>query len=86
MPVNAAGEFMNDGQQITRDEVVRLYTAGNGWFLREEDELGTIETGKLADLVVLSRESFTVPDESVKDVTSVLTVLLGRVIHDAGVL
>ena len=35
-------------------EALRLYTANNGWFLHEEDKLGTIEPGKLGDLVVLS--------------------------------
>ena len=39
-------------------EVVKLYTANNGWFLREEEQIGTIEPGKLADVVVLSDDSF----------------------------
>src|SRR5690606_17690759 len=63
---NSRGQLINDGQQITRREVLRLYTAANGWFLRMEDRLGTIEPGKLADLVVLDRDYFTVPDEDLK--------------------
>ena len=39
-------------------EALRLYTAENGWFLKEEATLGTIEAGKLADLVVLSDDYF----------------------------
>jgi len=53
---------------------------------REEDQIGTIEPGKLADLVVLSDDYFTVPDEKVKKIRSVLTVVGGTVVHDAGVL
>jgi hypothetical protein len=78
---NARGELINDGQQISRREVLRLYTAENGWFLRMEDRLGSIETGKLADLVVLDRDYFTVPDEDLKRIHSLLTVVGGRIVH-----
>jgi predicted amidohydrolase YtcJ len=84
--LNARQALINDGQQITRQEVLKLYTANNGWFLREEQQLGTIEPGKLADLVVLSDDYFTVPDEKLKKIRSVLTVVGGRIAHDAGVL
>jgi len=47
--INARGVLINPNQQISREEALSLYTRQNGWFLREEDELGTIEPGKLAD-------------------------------------
>jgi predicted amidohydrolase YtcJ len=78
---NAAGEMINDGQQITREEVLRLYTVENGWFLGEEDDLGSIEEGKLADLVVLSDDYFSVADEGIRDISSLLTLVGGRVVH-----
>ena len=84
--VNARQVLVNDRQQITRQEVLKLYTANNGWFLREEDTVGTIERGKLADLVVLSDDYFSVPDEKLKKIRSVLTVADGKIVHDAGVL
>jgi len=83
---NARGEQINPGQQITRQEVLALYTRENGWFLREEDELGTIEPGKLADLVVLNSDYFTVLNEDLKKIRSVLTVVGGNVVYDGGVL
>jgi hypothetical protein len=83
---NARGALINDGQQISRHEVLELYTARNGWFLREEEDLGTIEPGKHADLVVLNRDYFTVADQDLKRINSILTVVGGRVVHDAGVL
>ena len=84
--VNAAGDLINDGQQITREEVLRLYTANNDWFLGEDDEIGTISVGQHADLVVLSDDYFAVTDDALKDIKSVLTVVGGNVVHDAGVL
>jgi predicted amidohydrolase YtcJ len=81
---NARGVLINDGQQITREEVLRLYTSDNGWFLREEDDLGIIESGKLGDLVVLNEDYFTVPDDRLRHLHSVLTVVGGRVVHDTG--
>jgi len=82
---NVAGKLVNAGQQITREEAIRLYTAANGWFLREEDKLGTIEEGKLGDVVVLSHDYFDrsrVPDDRLRQIHSVLTIVDGKVVHN----
>ncbi len=82
---NAAGQLVNAGQQITRAEALRLYTAENGWFFHEEDKLGSIEPGKLGDLVVLSADYLDpkkVSDEDIRKLKSVLTVVDGRVVYD----
>jgi predicted amidohydrolase YtcJ len=84
--LNARQVLINGGQQITRQEALRLYTSNNGWFLREETQLGTIEPGKLADLAVLSDDYFVVADEDLKRIRSVLTVVGGQIVHDAGLL
>jgi predicted amidohydrolase YtcJ len=84
--VNAAGEMINAGQQISRQDALRLYTRENGWFLRMEEKLGSIESGKLADLAVLSDDYFTVPDDQIRRIRSVMTVVDGKIVHDAGVL
>jgi len=81
---NALGDLINDGQQITRDEAVRLYTRENAWFLNMEDRLGTIENGKLGDLVVLDRDYRTVSDEDLKRLRPLLTTVGGVVVHDSG--
>jgi cytosine/adenosine deaminase-related metal-dependent hydrolase len=78
---NAGGHLVNDGQQITRGQALRLYTADNGWFFREEGALGSIEPGKLGDLVVLSADYFDpakVPDADLRKLHSVLTVVGGK--------
>jgi predicted amidohydrolase YtcJ len=79
---NALGQVINGGQTLPRDDALRLYTASNGWFLNAEDKLGTIEEGKLADVVVLSADYFSVKEESIRDIYSVLTVVNGTVVHD----
>jgi predicted amidohydrolase YtcJ len=81
---NVAGLLVNAGQQITRDEAIRLYTVNNGWFLKEESKLGSIEEGKLGDVVVLNADYFNaaeVPD--VRKIHPVLTVIDGKVVYDA---
>jgi predicted amidohydrolase YtcJ len=83
--VNSFGDRVNGDQQITRQEALRLFTRGNSWFLRMEDKIGSIEPGKLADLAVLDRDYFTVPDAEIKKIRSVLTVVDGRIVHDAKV-
>jgi predicted amidohydrolase YtcJ len=87
---NARGEVINLDQTIPRTEAIRLYTAANGWFLNEEDLLGTLEPGKYADLAVLSANYFderAVSDDAIKKLSSVLTLVGGAVVHgDAGAL
>ena len=84
--VSSFGEQVNAGQHLTRQEALRLFTRGNSWFLRMEDKIGSIEEGKLADLVVLNNDYFSVRDEDIKKIRPVLTVVDGRIVHDAGVL
>ncbi len=81
---NARGELINAGQTLDRKAALKLYTAANGWFLGEEQMLGSIEVGKYADLVVLSSDYFdatATPDEDIKKVRSVLTMVDGRIVH-----
>jgi predicted amidohydrolase YtcJ len=82
--VNSFGDRVNGDQQITRQEALRLFTRGNSWFLRMEDRIGSIEPGKLADLVVLNKDYFAVPDQEIKQIRSVLTMVDGKIVHDAG--
>jgi len=82
---NSAGEMINPGQQLTRLEALRLYTSENGWYTHEENQLGTIELGKLADVAVLSEDYLDpakVSEEGIKQLRSVLTVVDGKVVHE----
>jgi len=81
---NARGELINAGQTLSRSEALALYTEANGWFLGEEDMLGTLEPGKYADLVVLSADYFdedAVSDDAIRDIRSLLTIVGGEIVH-----
>jgi predicted amidohydrolase YtcJ len=81
---NAGGNQVNLGQHTTREEAIRLYTVNNGWFLKEAAKLGSIEGGKLGDVVVLSDDYFNplrVPDEAIRKLHLVLTVVDGKVVY-----
>jgi predicted amidohydrolase YtcJ len=83
---NALGQEINAAQRIGRQELLALYTRANGWFLGgpDEDQLGTLEPGRLGDVVVLDRDYFRVPDDQLRQVRSVLTVVGGTIVHDTG--
>ncbi len=83
--LNSFGDQVNPGQHLTREEAIRLFTRQNPWFLRMEDKIGTIETGKLADLLVLDRDYFSVPDAEIKKVRSALTIVDGKIVHNTGI-
>ena len=83
--LNVLGQQINPGQQITRQQALYAYTRGNAWYLNRENDLGSIEEGKFADLVVLDRDYFGVSDTQMRDTSSVLTVVDGQIVYDAGV-
>ena len=78
---NVLGDAINADQSITRLEALRLYTVGSAWFSHDENDLGTIEVGKHADLAVLSDDYFTIPEEGIPELSSVLTLVGGNVVH-----
>ena len=85
--LNALGNQINPGQQLTRAEVLEHFTSANRWFLggQDEDLLGTLEVGRLGDVVVLNDDFFAVADTDLRKLHSVLTVLGGRVVHSGGI-
>jgi predicted amidohydrolase YtcJ len=82
---DCTGAPINSGEQITRQQALRMYTVDNAWFFREENALGSMEEGKLGDLVVLSEDYFDpkqVSDEGIKQLKSVLSVVGGRIVYN----
>jgi predicted amidohydrolase YtcJ len=68
----------------TREEALRLYTLGSAWFSFDDAQRGSLSAGKLADLVVLTKDYLSVPVEEIGTITSVLTMVGGRVVYAAG--
>ncbi|MBY0268290.1 MAG: amidohydrolase [Burkholderiales bacterium] len=70
--------------RLDRLTALRLWTEANTWFSNEEGKKGAIKAGQLADLAVLSADYMTVPEQQIRDLTSVLTILGGKVVHGDG--
>ena len=70
-------------QRLTREQAIRLYTINNAFITFTEDERGSIEEGKLADLVVLDRDILACPIEEVRDITVLETYLGGEQVYRA---
>jgi predicted amidohydrolase YtcJ len=72
-----------EANRLDRTEALRRYTVGSAWFSGEEDKKGSVTVGMLADLAVLSADYFSVPEEQIKQIESVLTVVGGKVVYGA---
>jgi predicted amidohydrolase YtcJ len=83
--LNVFGQQVNFGQQIGREQALRMYTRGAAWYMNRENEMGSIEVGKFADLVVLDRDYFSVSDAEARKTRAALTVVDGRIVYDTGV-
>jgi predicted amidohydrolase YtcJ len=73
----------DEANRIERMEALRLWTVGSSWFSTEEDAKGSIVPGQLADLAVLSADYFSIPDEEIKQLESVLTIVGGKPVYAA---
>jgi predicted amidohydrolase YtcJ len=72
-----------DDNKLSREEALRLFTTGSAWFSQEEDVKGRIAPGQYADFAILSEDYFTVPEEQIKNIESLLTVVAGKVVYAA---
>ena len=63
----------------TRENALRMYTQGSAWFTFAENDRGSLEAGKLADLAVLNKDYFKVPVEEIGDIEAVMTVAGGEI-------
>ncbi len=70
-------------QGLPRETALQLFTQGSAWFSSEQGKKGQIKVGQLADLVALSADFFSIEDEQIKWLESVLTVVDGKVVHAA---
>jgi len=72
------------GQKLSRTEALRIYTINPAYAMFSEDRLGSIEPGKLADLVVLSDDIMQIPEERILETKVLATLVGGRAVHDTG--
>lgn len=80
---DAAGEAYGADEAISREEAIRLYTSAASRYSFSENKTGSIEIGKLADMIVLSDDVTQVPDETLKQISVTRTIVGGRTVYEA---
>ncbi len=75
------GTVLNPEQRITRPEALRMWTLNSAYLSFEEKSKGSIEPGKLADLIVVSKDFLSCPVEEIKNIETLLTVVDGKVVY-----
>jgi predicted amidohydrolase YtcJ len=82
---NNAGQFSGMvGQNISRLQALQMYTRGSAYLAFDDDDMGTIERGKYADLAVLSSNPLYVNDQGLRRITSNLTLVGGQIVNSSG--
>lgn len=74
----------DEKNRLDRTAALRLYTVGSAWFSGDEEKKGGITAGQFADLAVLSADYLTVPEEEIKGIEAVLTIMGGKIVHGSG--
>lgn len=77
-----SGAVIGPDQRISREQALRASTIGSAWLSFEEDVKGSIEPGKYADLVVLSGDIMTCPDDQIDRLTVMMTMVGGKTVFD----
>jgi hypothetical protein len=76
------GDVFGANERISREEAIRLYTSSAARYSFSEQKTGSIEPGKYADMVVLSDDILSVPDEEIKNIVAVRTIVEGRTVFE----
>lgn len=74
----------SEANRLSREEALQLYTQGSSWFSGESGKKGAIAIGQLADVTVLTEDYFSVPEERIKGIESLLTIVDGKIVYSAG--
>lgn len=77
------GVQMGDEQRVTREEAIRMYTINGAIHTFEEEVKGSIEPGKLADLIVIDRDILSCPEDDIRDTKVLRTILGGKTVYIA---
>ena len=74
---------MGTEQKVTLEEAIRMYTINGAQLTFEEEIKGSLEPGKLADMVILDRDIMTCPEDEIKDIKILRTFLGGETVYAA---
>jgi len=76
------GEVIHPEEKITRAEALKTHTIWGAYLQFSEKQKGSIETGKLADMVVIDRDMLLCPEDQIKDIQPLMTILDGKVVFE----
>lgn len=76
-------QLYDESNIVSREKAIELFTRGSAWFSDEVDIKGSFLEHQLADFAVLSKDYFQVPEEEIKDIYAVMTVVGGKIVHAA---
>lgn len=71
------------GERLDRLAALRLWTQGSAWFAFAEDERGQLKPGMLADIAILDRDFMAIPVEEISQITAIMTIVGGKIVHNA---
>lgn len=74
------GGVLGAGQRVSREQAIRMATINNAWLMMEEQDKGSIEPGKLADLVVINEDPLTCPEPRLRDAQVMMTIVGGKTV------
>lgn len=77
-------QLYGETNRLDRETALRLWTEAGPWFSNEDGRKGRLEVGQYGDLAVLSDDYFRIPDEAIRNITSLMTVVGGRIVHAGG--
>ena len=78
-----SGEGWHPEEAVTRQQALKMFTTGPAYASFQEDDLGTIESGKIADFTVFDRDLMTIPEAEILEARPVMTVVAGEIVFDA---
>lgn len=82
-PGRVAPRTWGRDQAVDRRQALRMVTLDAAFFIHEQDRLGSLEKGKYADIVVLSGDYLSVPDDGIDELEPVVTIVGGKIVHDS---
>ncbi len=79
---DVSGVLVNPNETISRLDALKMYTLGSAWFSFDEQQLGSLEQGKLADMVILNKDFLKVSDEELKSIQAEMTFINGKIVYE----
>ena len=76
------GVVLNPEQRVSREQALKMWTWNNAYLMFAENDIGSIEPGKRADMVVITKDYLACPEKEIKDIEVLRTIVGGKVVHD----